>query len=449
MYSAEIEKVLKKSKAKVGDTVEISKGKEIYKGILMPRIGIGEKSVIVLKLENGYNVGIKFDKSIKFSVAKKGKPIKFEPSEAKFKKDPSKPTVSILGCGGTIASRVEYSTGAVYPAFSPEDLVVSFPELKKIANINGRKLFDLFSEDMTTEHWKIIAREVAKEIKSKIDGVVLMHGTDTMHYTSAALSFMLQNIPVPVVLVGAQRSSDRGSSDNQVNLVCSTLAAVKSDVAEVSVCMHGSMADEFCYLHQGTKVRKLHTSRRDAFQSVNVLPFAKIWYNEKKIEYLRNDYRRLNSRKIIVDDKINPNVGMVYVYPGISPKFIELMKKFYDGIVIAATGLGHVPTNSQKDKFSKSLIPAVKSLVDSGIPVVIAPQTIHGRINLNVYSPGRLLKETGVIGDGADWTPETALVKLMWVLGHTKKMKEIKEMMEKNIAGEISKETSAESELTW
>ncbi len=445
MYSKEVEKILRG--IEVGDRIKITKGADTYEGILLPRIESGDKSTIVIKLDNGYNIGMKYEPKIKVKLVSKGKQIKFKSAEATFKKDPSKPSISILGCGGTIASRVEYTTGAVSPAFSPDDLVTTFPELKEIANIDGRKLFDIFSEDMTAEHWKIIANEIAKELKSKTDGVVLTHGTDTMHYTSAALSFMLQNLPVPVVLVGAQRSSDRGSSDNHVNLICSALSAAKSDIAEVSVCMHGNTNDDFCYLHQGTKVRKLHTSRRDAFQSVNVLPFAKILFANRKIEYLRSDYKKRNEGKLVVDDKINPNVGMIYTHPEIKPEQIESMKKLYDGVVIAGTGLGHVPTNPSNDKFTKSLVPSIKSLIDSDVPVVIAPETIFGRIDMNVYTAGRILKETGVIGDGADWLPETALVKLMWVLGHTKKMDKIREMMNTDIAGEISSETNPKAFL--
>ncbi|RLI98352.1 MAG: Glu-tRNA(Gln) amidotransferase GatDE subunit D [Candidatus Aenigmatarchaeota archaeon] len=439
MYSKEIEKILKKFRVRVGDRIKVTKGKESYEGILMPRIELGDKDCLVLKLDNGYNLGIKFDKNTKIKLVKKGRPIKLKPAKVKTEKDSSKPTVSILGCGGTIAARVEYLTGAVFPTFSPSDLLLSFPQLKEIANLQGRKLFDLLSEDMTPHHWKIIAKEVAKEIKQKVDGIVLTHGTDTMHYTSAALSFMLQNLPIPVVLTGAQRSSDRGSSDNAMNLICSVLAAAKGKVAEVIVCMHGSISDEFCYLHQGTKVRKMHTSRRDTFRSINVLPFGKVFWLEKKIEYLRNDFRKRDKkRKAKVDTKINPNVCLVYIHPGIKPEFIESLKKFYDGVVIAATGLGHVPTNPFKDRFTKSLIPALKSLIDSGIPVVVAPQTIYGRLDLNVYTAGRLLNEVGVIGNYCDWLPEVALVKLMWVLGHTRNMKKVKELMLTNLAGEIS-----------
>ena len=429
MYSKKILNILKRKKIKIGDEIEVIKNKKSYKGILMPRIELGDKNCIVLKLENGYNIGISSE-NVKIKLIKKGKKIKFEPSKIRLMRDKNKRDISILGCGGTIASRIEYKTGAVFPAFSPSDLIQTFPELKKIANIHSKKLFDLLSEDMTPKHWQIIAKQVAKEIKNKKDGIILMHGTDTMHYTSAALSFMLQNLPVPVILVGAQRSSDRGSSDNQMNLNCAALAAAKSDIAEVSICMHGTINDDFCYLHQGTHARKLHTSRRDAFRSIDVLPYAKVWYEKNKITYLRKDFnKRDEKRKLKLDTKINSNVALVYSYPGIKPEFFKSLRK-YDGIVLAGTGLGHVPT---------FVIDELKSLIKSGIPVVMAPQTIYGRINMNVYKTGRLLKEIGVIGDYCNWTPETALVKLMWVLGHTKNMKKIRDMMLTNYVGEISK----------
>lgn len=438
MYSHEIESLLKSKKIKVGDKVLVTKGKLEYVGILMPRIKLGDTSSLVIKLSNGYNIGIKYEKDVKIRKLESGKLPRLKQVRLPLRKDPTKPTVSILGCGGTIASRVEYTTGAVFPAFSPEDLILSFPELKDVANIKSKKLFDLLSEDMTPEHWKIIARETVKEIEAGVDGVVLMHGTDTLHYTAAALSFMLRDLPIPVVLAGAQRSSDRGSSDNLVNLVSANVAAAQSNIAEVTVCMHGSMSDDFCYLHQGTKVRKFHSSRRDAFQSVNVKPYAKIFYPDKKIEYLREDYQSRQKRSVKLDDKLNPNVALVYTYPGIKPEFIQSLRNF-DGIVIAGTGLGHVPTNPMGDKFTQSLLPVLRNLIHSNIPVVIAPQTIYGRIDLDVYEAGRLLEEIGIIGNGCDWTPECALVKLMWVLGHTKDVNKIREMMLTNYAGEIGK----------
>lgn len=449
LYSPEIEQLFKKKRIKAGDRVKITKGKHSYEGVLMPRIELGDPGSIVIKLNNGYNIGIRFGKGLKIRKLKIGRRIRFKPSKIQPTRDPNKPVVSILGCGGTIASRVEYTTGAVFPMFSPGDLLQSFPELKEVANIRGKKLFDLFSEDMRPLHWQIVARAIEKEVNEKVggvDGVVLMHGTDTMHYTAAALSFMLQDLPIPVVIVGSQRSSDRGSSDNLMNLFSAVNAAANSDVAEVTVCMHANMGDDFCYLHQGTKLRKMHTSRRDAFRSINVLPYARVWYSGEKrgeIEYTRQDFRLRGMRQLKVDDKINPNVALIPTYPGIKPEFIDSLKDF-DGVVIAGTGLGHVPTNPFGEEHARSIVPNLKNLIDSGIPVVIAPQTIFGRINMNVYTSGRMLNEIGIIGNGCDWTPECSLVKLMWVLGHTKNPSKVREMMLRNYAGEISDRTEVE-----
>jgi len=448
LYSPEIEVQLKKKGVQVGGRVRITKGRHAYEGILMPRIGLGDRNCIVLKLENGYNLSIRYAKGVELKKLAGGARIRHRPAEVTEAKDPDKPTVAVLGCGGTIASRVDYTTGAVFPSFSPGDMLASFPELKEIANIKGRKLFDLFSEDMHPNHWQAIAAEVAKEIKAKSDGVVLMHGTDTMHYTAAALSFMLQNPPVPIVMVGSQRSSDRGSSDNAMNLACGTLVAAKSDIAEVGICMHGTTADDYCLFHQGTKVRKLHTSRRDAFRSVNAKPFAKIWYENRNIEILRDDYRkRGHGGRLALDDKLNPRVGFLYAHPGTEPKYVESLANFFDGVVVAATGLGHVSTNPKGDAVARSIVPALKSLITSGIPVVFVPQTIYGRINLNVYEAGRILEGIGVIGNGCDWTPEAALVKLMWVLGHTKDPKKVRELMLQNVAGELTERTEPDTFL--
>ncbi|MFZ8830350.1 MAG: Glu-tRNA(Gln) amidotransferase subunit GatD [Candidatus Aenigmatarchaeota archaeon] len=426
--------ILKSKGISVGDKIKV----DSIEGILMPKTEFVESDVIVIKMNNGYNIGIKLREETKVElIEKKEERLLEKPNTKKF--DSNKPTVSILACGGTIASRVEYRTGAVFPSFSPEELIEAIPEIGEMANIKARKLFDLFSEDMQPEHWKIIAQEVSKEIESGVDGVVCMHGTDTMHYTSAALSFMLQDLPVPVVLVGAQRSSDRGSSDNIVNLVSAVLFAAKGEIAEVVVCMHESMNDDYCAIHRGTKVRKMHTSRRDAFKSINTSPLARVNYLERKIEYLTTSFRKRDkSRKLKLDININPNVGIFYFHPGAKPELLKEMSKFYDGIVIASTGLGHVGVNPGNDKLARSFLPTIKELIEKGIPIVFASQTIYGRLNMNVYSTGRILEKAGVIGNLCDWTIETALVKLMFVLGHTKDMNEIKKMMLTNIAGEIS-----------
>ncbi|MCS7094074.1 MAG: Glu-tRNA(Gln) amidotransferase subunit GatD [Candidatus Aenigmarchaeota archaeon] len=431
---------LKKKGISVGDLIEVSG----LKGILMPRTDFSHEDVVVIKLSNGYNVGIKVEDLEKIKLVEKLENATGERREVEEEFDKNKPIVSLIACGGTIASKVEYRTGAVYPSYSPQEILNFVPEVREIANIRVKKVFEIFSEDIQPEHWIKLAEEVVKEIESGVDGVVITHGTDTMHYTSAALSFMLRNLPVPVVLVGAQRSSDRPSSDARLNLLSAVLFAAKGEIAEVVVCMHGSMSDEYCLIHRGTRVRKLHTSRRDAFQSVNSKPLAKVDCFEKKIEYLVEEYRRRDkNRKVELDKKINPRVGVFYYHPGASVEHLKEMKKHYDGLVIAATGLGHVGVNPYKDVFSKNFLPAIKDLIDSGIPVVFAPQTIFGRLDMDVYLTGRLLQKVGVIGNGCDWTIETALVKLMFVLGHTKNMEEIKRMMQENLVGEFGERSES------
>ncbi|MDD5022749.1 MAG: Glu-tRNA(Gln) amidotransferase subunit GatD [Candidatus ainarchaeum sp.] len=426
MYSKSLLSIFNNKNISLGDRISVKKGKNSFEGILMPRAG--EKEIIVLKLDNGYNIGID-PKDAEFSLIEKYKKKKEE------KEQSTDGEISILGCGGTISSKVEYKTGAVYPLIKPKELLKVFPEISKISTIKTKSVFSLLSEDMTQDHWKIIGESVFDEINNGSKGVVLMHGTDTMHYTSAALSFMFSSLPVPVILVGAQRSSDRPSSDNRINLINSVYAATK-EIAEVMICMHAESSDNYCYLHRGTRVRKMHTSRRDAFKSINSLPLAISDFSNSKFEPL-SEFKKRNNSKPSLDSRINPNVALIQTYPGIKPEFIDSLRS-YDGVVIAATGLGNVPSNPFGDKNSKPILQNIRSLIDSGITVAIAPQTIYGRINLGVYSAGRILKETGVIGDGADWTPETAFVKMCFVLGREKKPEKIRELMMKNLTGEIS-----------
>jgi len=429
MYSKKIEDYLKKIKVSVGDRIEVKSEKGIFEGLLMPR-SEGEENALVIKLDNGYNIGINFE-GAEIKLVEKMKARKAPPKIKEEKGD-----ISILGCGGTIASKIEYTTGAVYPAITPEELRMTFPDIDKIAKIKSKSLFSLLSEDMSLEHWKILANAVADEIKDGAKGIVVMHGTDTMAYTSSALSFMLQDLPSPVILVGAQRSSDRPSSENEMNMMNAVYCA-KKDIGEVGVCMHASMNDNYCYLHHGTKVRKMHTSRRDAFRSINSAPIASVNYINDRFEIL-SDYRKRSPKgSLKVNTKLNDNVAMSYMHPSIKPKMIESLSG-YDGVVLVGTGLGHTPTNPLNDKHAKSVLPAVKSLIESGIPVVMSSQTISGRLCMRVYAAGRLLIDAGVIGDGADWTPETAYTKLCWVLGQTKDMKKVRQLMMKNIAGEIS-----------
>ena len=310
-YSKEILGELKKKGIKINDHVVVEKNEQKLTGILMPK-SQGSPGSLIIKLENGYNTGIDFGKNTKIKKSrepetKKPKPIKTE----KYKPDPSKPTVSILSTGGTIASRIDYNTGGVTGLETAEEIISAIPELQNIANIKIRQVFQMMSEDMEPYHWMTLAKKIEDEISSGIDGIIITHGTDTMHCTSAALSLMIQNSPIPILIVGSQRSSDRGSSDAAMNLLCAAQFIANSDFSGVAVCMHGSTDDNFCFVHQGTHVRKIHTSRRDTFRSMDVAPYAKVHANGT-IEFLRSDYAKKDKkRKPHTVDRFDSRIALI------------------------------------------------------------------------------------------------------------------------------------------
>ena len=402
-------------------------------GTLLPRYNETSKDVLVIKQDSGYNIGVRVDDDASVTLVSKNETKR---TKRRPQQDSVKGKVAVMSCGGTIASKIEYKTGAVYPVSTKSELTELIPEINDISNIAFIEIMGILSEDINPKHWEIITKSVSDAIHDGANGIVLLHGTDTMHYTSAALSFALQNPPVPIVLVGAQRSSDRPSTDSHSNFLNAVFSA-NQDLGEVAVCMHANINDSFAYLHRGTRVRKMHTSRRDAFKSIDIPPIAEVNYKKNVFKPLLKYNKRHKSNEFKSFPKFNKNVGLIYYYPGMNPEFIKKMDMF-DGVVIAGSGLGHVSTNPFNDKHATPIIKEIRDLIASDIPVVMAPQTIYGRLNMNVYTAGRLLIDAGVIGNGADWTPETAYVKLSHTLAYKKGMNEIREYMMRNIAGEIT-----------
>lgn len=429
-YRGDTKVFLESAGISIGDCVKIIKKDISYEGILLDRAEDADDSHVVVKLNNGYNVGLDIiDADIE--LLKEGEKPKIELEHIDIQKDSQKHDISIISTGGTVASIIDYKTGAVHPAFTADDLLRANPELLEHANIKGKAVYNILSENMRPEYWVDIAKSIAHEINEGAYGVVAAHGTDTMHYTSAALSFILDS-PVPIVLTGAQRSSDRPSSDAYLNLISSVTAA-KSNIAEVMVCMHATENDSICNLHRGTKVRKMHTSRRDTFRSINVSPIAKIQNGNLNILDKEFKYNKRHHGDIKLRDSIEPNVAFIKSYPGICGELIDYhIDKGYKGILIEGTGLGHCP---------EYIVNSLERAKDNGIPVVMTSQCIYGEVNMHVYSTGRRLISAGVISAG-DMMPETAFVKLIWTLGQTDDLNEVKNIMQTNIAGEIQDKMS-------
>ena len=428
-YTGLLKKKLEQLKIKIWNRIKIISDKDKYEGILLPRSDFDAPNYYYLKMDSGYNVGVEYDQNQKIEVLgyQEGK-YKLPEKEIQF--DEKKPNISLLATGGTIASRLDYRTGAVLPAFTPAELFTAVPELEDICNLDTKIVFELLSEDMTSEKWQNLGKEVAYQINNKkVDGVVIAHGTDTMAFTGTALSLMLKDLSVPVVMVGSQRSSDRPSSDAAMNLIHAVNIAVKSDIAEVLLCMSGSSNHKFGYIHRPGLVRKMHSSRRDAFKTIGNIPFGKI--EKEKITIFSKNYnkRKKGSKyQVKLDDKFDSKVGLIYHYPGIKADVIEnFIDNDYHGIVIAGTGLGHI---------SKNLLKSCKTAIDNNIAIIMTVQTLWGFTGLGVYERGREITNIGII-QGQNMLPETAYVKLSWVLGHTRDLNEVKFLMTKNIAGEI------------
>ncbi len=422
-YPPKIRALLDKARADQGDAVAVTARGETYAGVLMPHHGFSGEDILTVKLGNGYNIGIAIAEIMDVTVTSKHAPHAVERHLPPPSRDKS--TVAVLGTGGTIASYVDYRTGAVHPAVTAEELIFSVPELLDVANVKARVIYSIYSEDLKPENWQHLAGEAAAELNAGASGVLIPHGTDTMHFTTAALAFMLRDLTGPVVVVGSQRSSDRPSSDAASNLLCGARVAT-ADLGEVVAVMHAETSDNYCWIHRGTKVRKMHSSRRDAFRSMNAEPLGKV-RPEGPVEVTGPALPRSRG-PVKLDDKLDLDVFLVHFYPGMRPSVLDSGLVEAHGIVLAGTGLGHV---------AHDLLPVVKKAVRDGVAVVMTTQTLQGRVSMRVYDTGRDLIKAGVIS-GEDMLPETAYVKLMWVLGHTRDPVDVAKAMATNVAGEIN-----------
>jgi len=401
--------------------IKISLDNEHLEGILVNE----DEKHIVLKLSSGYNIGIKKSRILKTEEIHSYKELVKEQNSENVHKELAQghglPKILILHTGGTIASKVDYQTGGVTAKFSPEELLSMFPEIKDIARIESRLFRNMWSDDMRFAHYNLIAKEIEKELIEHKDlkGIIVTQGTDTLHYTSAALSFIFEHLPVPVVVVGAQRSSDRGSSDAAMNLISSVAFIANTSLKGVFICMHEGMGDDSCNILNGINARKMHSSRRDAFKQINGCAIARIDYNTKTVDYL-NDYPEssLNSSgklslKLFDEDL---KIGMIVSHPQMYAIEFECFKNF-DGLILEGTGLGHFPINdideytTEHAKIRNAITELAKKM-----PVVMSLQTIYGSVNMNVYSPGREMIAMGILGNYSSLTPETSFIKLAWLV---------------------------------
>lgn len=427
-YRGPARALLESAGAPVWSVVRARTSRGAFEGLVLPRSETADDRHLILKLVSGYNVGLRCDKITELVKTGHREAI-YKVPEQQFPVDPGKPRVMLFGTGGTIASRLDYRTGAVIPAFSPGELYGSVPELAEVCNLETEKLFGVFSENIGAEHYRILAERIGQAIRDGYAGIVIGHGTDTMHHTGAVLSFMVQNPPVPIVLVGSQRSSDRPSSDAARNLIAATSAAAHGKIAEVMVCMFGPTSDRYNLLHRGTRVRKMHSSTRSTFRTIGDVPLARI--EDDEVLPIVADWRhRRDDRDVRICPGFNERVTILYYYPNMQPDLIDaVVDKGYRGIVIAGTGLGHV---------NRLVYPALERANAAGVHLYMTLQTLWGFVQMNVYETGREILGLGVV-PLANMLPEVAYVKLGWALAqHGDDRDAVRALMTTNVAGEMT-----------
>ncbi|MDR2943959.1 MAG: Glu-tRNA(Gln) amidotransferase subunit GatD [Methanosarcinales archaeon] len=418
---------------KTGDFVKVDKNGVFFEGHVIS----GEPGYITLKMVGGGYIAGFLENEVQVTLLSPAAALSNAPKQVVrntvkgvgIKIEPSGKQITLITTGGTIASYVNTETETVQPTFTGEDLLLEVPELEGFAEFKIRDLCSLLSENMKPENWKELAQVIYDEIKAGADGIIVTHGTDTMTYSAAAAAYMIDT-PVPVIFTGSQRSPDRPSSDNHMNLMCAARAAA-GDIAEVLIVMHGSASDDFCSLHRAVKARKMHTSRRDAFKSINMFPIANMDYFTGELTFLSDfvDYAKRGENELKITPALEEKCAAVKFVPGADPAIFDYyVEKGYKGIVLEGVGLGHV---------SDDWIPSLQKAAGRKIPVIVTSQCIRGSTALGTYETGLAMKKAGV-AEAADQLTEAVLVKLMWLLGQEFDYEKVKKLISTDMKGDMS-----------
>lgn len=447
-YAGSAIRILEKFGSREGQRIKVETiDGLVTSGLLLPRYEHADTEHIVLKLKSGYNIGLKASKIKSILVIDEQTSLgsDFERGSGSQKRAlPGEKTreelmkqrkkLLLISTGGTIASRIDYRTGAVHPALSASDLYSAIPELDEIARIEPEVVFSVYSENIGPKHWGELSQTILQRTRDRSpQGLVVMIGTDTLAYVSAALSFSLIGLKLPVVLVGAQRSTDRPSSDGALNLKAACTFAVNSRMPGVFVAMHETENDDFIAIHSGARVRKNHTSRRDAFESIDVPLVARIKGNDiiSVDGESQGDLQATNQeQKVSLKTEFDDKVALVKFHPEFDYSVLDFLTKERGvrGVIIEGTGLGHVSSGTVKK---------ISELTKNGVFVGIASQCIWGRVDLNVYDTGRDMISAGAV-PLENMIAETAFVKLSWALAN---FEDVKQVMLANLVGEFAPRT--------
>ena len=377
----------------------------VWNGTIIPSHDLSGPRVLTLKLSTGYNVGIRIGPRTTYRLLEPtARSAAGAVTTTRTSAGHGPGGVALLTTGGTIASRVDYETGGVRPVSDEEEILAFYPELLDSGPLSITPVLDVLSENITPADWLSLAGKVVEAFRAGANGVVIAHGTDTLGFTSAALSFLLADLPGPVALVGAQRSPDRPSSDGPSNLYAAVRVAREGRLGEVVVVMHDGLSDDRFAIHRGTWVRKMHSSRRDAFQSRNGPPLGVVDGTSVRLGPLA---RPASPGPARVEGPVDLRGGLLTFYPGLSSARARQFSDGLRGIVLAGTGLGHIASEH---------LSWIREATSRGVVVAMTTQCLEGVVDPYVYATGRDLLGAGVLYLD-DLLPETAYAKLLWALG--------------------------------
>ena len=428
-------------------------GERDFEGTVLPPAGEG---LTTLKLVNGYNLSYPREDVLDIEfLGDAGEGVVQKDSQ--FEEDESLPEILLIHTGGTIASKVDYDTGAVTAKFEPNELLSSIPELGSIARIRVHMIGNMWSDDLRPRHWNRMIAASHEAFRDGYAGVVVTHGTDTMHISSAAMSYAWSGDggrpPGRIAFTGSQRSPDRGSSDAAENLISAVYwAAHGPEVTgyrdSAVVVMHDGGSDGRCAVLPGCASRKSHSSKRGAFRSVNQEPVAYVALGADgpRIE----DDRSVVSEREVADGPILFDEGCsiheLVAGPHLSPGLLEaVIETAPDAMVIRGTGLGHIPILDPLGDSPENggVADALSAAVEKGIPVIVTAEAVHGPVNMNVYAKGRNQRSIGLIGHGSMCPPGSAVVKLHYLLSKGLDINGVREAWEADLVGENPPDSSS------
>ena len=325
--------------------------------------------------------------------------------------------ILLIGTGGTIAS--EMTEGGLTPELTTEQLLSQVPAISGICGVECIQLLNLDSTNITPGHWQMMARCVRTHY-GEYDGFVITHGTDTMAYTAAALSYLIQGSPKPIVLTGAQKPIGFETTDSKQNLRDALTVASSGEMAGVVLVFNGKII-------MGTRARKTRSKSFEAFSSINY-PLLGMVQDGRIIRYIRPESRAVPQ----FYDTVNPKVALMKLIPGADCDVAAYLLERNDALIIESFGVGGLPTYKAGDYYE-----TVKAGLEAGKTVVMTTQVENEGSDLSVYHVGTNIKRNLPILEAYDMTSEAVCAKLMWILAQTTDRAWVEELFYTPVACDI------------